>query len=54
VIAGRLFRPIVVDGRNVLDRSALSALGITYRSIGRSLRAVSLPAAAEPLHKVAK
>ncbi len=55
VIAGRLFRPIVVDGRNVLDRSALSALGITYRSIGRSLRAVSLRTGVEPpLHQVAK
>jgi UDPglucose 6-dehydrogenase len=28
-------RPIVVDGRNFLDREALSRAGFTYEGIGR-------------------
>jgi UDPglucose 6-dehydrogenase len=46
VIAKRLLRPIVIDGRNVLDREALVGLGIAYRSVGRSLYGASVPAGA--------
>ena len=34
-IAARLRRPIIVDGRNILDPKQVSAAGITYLSIGR-------------------
>ena len=31
----RMAQPIVVDGRNALDREALRAAGFTYEGIGR-------------------
>jgi UDPglucose 6-dehydrogenase len=34
-IATRLGRPIVVDGRNVLDARALAGVGVHYRGVGR-------------------
>lgn len=34
-IAHRLRRPLVVDGRNVLDIDAVTAAGLVYRGIGR-------------------
>jgi UDPglucose 6-dehydrogenase len=34
-IASRLRRPIIIDGRNILDPRQVSAAGITYISIGR-------------------
>jgi UDPglucose 6-dehydrogenase len=52
LIAQRLFRPIVVDGRNALDRSALIGLGITYRGIGRNVRTAGGAAFAAPLQQV--
>jgi UDPglucose 6-dehydrogenase len=48
-IARRLLRPIVVDGRNALDRHALIELGITYRGIGRSVQRGSFPSGAAKL-----
>ena len=35
-VAGRMARPLVVDGRNFLDRDALRAAGFTYEGIGRA------------------
>ena len=37
-IKSALSRPIVIDGRNLYDPAKMSALGITYRSIGRGKR----------------
>jgi UDPglucose 6-dehydrogenase len=37
-IKSALTRPIVIDGRNLYDPAKMSALGITYRSIGRGKR----------------
>jgi UDPglucose 6-dehydrogenase len=54
LIARRLFRPIVVDGRNALDREALLELGIAYRGIGRNGRGASLAPGAAPLQQAAK
>lgn len=34
-VSDRLRRPIVIDGRNVLDGKALAACGIRYRGVGR-------------------
>jgi hypothetical protein len=31
----RMVRPLIVDGRNTLDRDRLSALGFEYIGIGR-------------------
>jgi UDPglucose 6-dehydrogenase len=31
----RMARPVVIDGRNVLDREALRAAGFTYEGVGR-------------------
>jgi hypothetical protein len=28
-------KPLIVDGRNFLDRDALSAAGFTYEGVGR-------------------
>jgi UDPglucose 6-dehydrogenase len=39
--AGRMARPLVVDGRNLLDPDALQAAGFTYEGIGRSVNAPS-------------
>ena len=48
-IARRLLRPIVVDGRNALDRHALIELGITYRGIGRNVQRGSIRSGAAKL-----
>jgi UDPglucose 6-dehydrogenase len=34
--AARMARPLIVDGRNFLDRDALIAAGFTYEGVGRS------------------
>ncbi|NLT06052.1 MAG: UDP-glucose/GDP-mannose dehydrogenase family protein [Solirubrobacterales bacterium] len=34
-VRGRMAQPVVVDGRNFLDREALEAAGFTYEGIGR-------------------
>jgi UDPglucose 6-dehydrogenase len=34
-VKGRMRVPLVVDGRNFLDRDALVAAGFTYEGIGR-------------------
>jgi len=47
-IAGALRRPIVIDGRNILDAKALAAAGIRYRGVGRQ----ELPRTKAP-HRVA-
>jgi UDPglucose 6-dehydrogenase len=39
--AGRMARPLVVDGRNFLDPDALRAAGFEYEGIGRSVNAPS-------------
>jgi UDPglucose 6-dehydrogenase len=43
--AGRMARPLLVDGRNLLDPTALQAAGFEYEGIGRS---VSAPSPATP------
>jgi UDPglucose 6-dehydrogenase len=35
-VKGRMANPLVVDGRNFLDRDALIAAGFTYEGVGRS------------------
>ena len=34
-VHGRMAQPVIVDGRNFLDREALRAAGFTYEGIGR-------------------
>jgi UDPglucose 6-dehydrogenase len=34
-VRARMTQPIVIDGRNFLDRDALRAAGFTYEGIGR-------------------
>jgi UDPglucose 6-dehydrogenase len=34
-LAGALGYPIVIDGRNCLDRASMEEAGITYHAIGR-------------------
>jgi UDPglucose 6-dehydrogenase len=34
-VKGRMAQPLVVDGRNFLDRDALRAAGFTYEGVGR-------------------
>jgi UDPglucose 6-dehydrogenase len=34
-VKGRMARPLIVDGRNILDRDSLQAAGFTYEGIGR-------------------
>ena len=51
--AGRMTRPLLIDGRNFLDATALRAAGFTYEGIGRVAAAEqSAPAveAGEPEH----
>jgi UDPglucose 6-dehydrogenase len=43
-VAGRMARPLIVDGRNFLDPAALRAAGFQYEGIGRPTQ--SAPAAA--------
>jgi UDPglucose 6-dehydrogenase len=38
-IRQRMANPLVVDGRNFLDRDALVAAGFTYEGVGRSMTA---------------
>jgi len=35
-LKGRMNNPLVVDGRNFLDRDALIEAGFTYEGVGRS------------------
>jgi UDPglucose 6-dehydrogenase len=44
-VKGRMTNPLVVDGRNFLDRDALIAAGFTYEGVGRS-SSVAAPVAA--------
>jgi len=49
-IAAALRRPIVIDGRNMLDGNALQEAGIRYRGVGRGTtprRSAVLPSSAE-------
>ena len=39
--AGRMARPLIVDGRNLLDPDAMQAAGFEYEGIGRSANAPS-------------
>jgi UDPglucose 6-dehydrogenase len=41
----RMANPLVVDGRNFLDRDALVAAGFTYEGVGRSSNAAAAPVA---------
>jgi UDPglucose 6-dehydrogenase len=45
-VARRMARPLVVDGRNFLDREALAAAGFEYEGIGKAQSAPA-PAASE-------
>jgi UDPglucose 6-dehydrogenase len=45
-IAAQLRRPVVVDGRNVLDPALIAAAGLSYRGVGRSARAAATEIAA--------
>jgi UDPglucose 6-dehydrogenase len=45
----RMARPVVVDGRNALDRDALQAAGFTYEGIGRPGRGRSAQVGLGPL-----
>jgi UDPglucose 6-dehydrogenase len=41
----RMANPLVVDGRNFLDRDALIAAGFTYEGVGRSSSVPAAPVA---------
>jgi UDPglucose 6-dehydrogenase len=45
-VAKRMARPLIVDGRNFLDREALAAAGFEYEGIGQA-QAAPAPAASE-------
>jgi UDPglucose 6-dehydrogenase len=45
--AGRMARPLIIDGRNFLDPEALRAAGFEYEGIGRSGQAFPSPAATD-------
>ena len=45
--AGRMARPLLVDGRNFLDPSAMRAAGFEYEGIGRGAEGSPSPAAAD-------
>jgi UDPglucose 6-dehydrogenase len=45
--AGRMARPLIVDGRNFLDREKLLAAGFQYEGIGRSSQDAPAPAASD-------
>jgi UDPglucose 6-dehydrogenase len=46
-VAGRMARPLLVDGRNFLDPAVLGAAGFEYEGIGRAGDASVSPAAAD-------
>jgi UDPglucose 6-dehydrogenase len=46
-MATRMARPLIVDGRNFLDPSALVAAGFEYEGIGKAPQGEPAPAAAE-------
>jgi UDPglucose 6-dehydrogenase len=45
--AERMARPLIVDGRNFLDREALRAAGFEYEGIGRASAGAASPATAD-------
>jgi UDPglucose 6-dehydrogenase len=45
--AGRMARPLLVDGRNFLDPAAMRAAGFEYEGIGRAAEGSPSPAAAD-------
>jgi UDPglucose 6-dehydrogenase len=45
--AGRMARPLLIDGRNFLDASALRAAGFEYEGIGRATTEAPSPATAD-------
>jgi UDPglucose 6-dehydrogenase len=45
--AGRMARPLLVDGRNFLDAAALTAAGFDYEGIGRASQGSPSPAPAD-------
>jgi UDPglucose 6-dehydrogenase len=45
--AGRMARPLLIDGRNFLDPKALVSAGFEYEGIGRSTASEPSPAAAD-------
>ncbi len=46
-VAGRMARPLLIDGRNFLDPAKLVAAGFEYEGIGRSATDAPAPAASE-------
>ena len=51
-VAGRMRRPIVVDGRNALDPEAMVAAGLHYAGFGRGFSGAA-PPSVRPSPKVA-
>src|SRR5262249_61078539 len=50
-VRGAMARPLIVDGRNLLDPDETRAAGFAYEGIGRASSAFeSLPAAKPPVH----
>jgi UDPglucose 6-dehydrogenase len=47
VVAERMARPLIVDGRNFLDGDALRAAGFEYEGIGRASESAPSPATAD-------
>jgi UDPglucose 6-dehydrogenase len=45
--AGRMARPLLIDGRNFLDSDALRAAGFEYEGIGRAAEGAPSPASAD-------
>jgi UDPglucose 6-dehydrogenase len=45
--AGRMARPLLIDGRNFLDPALLKAAGFEYEGIGRAVESSATPAAAD-------
>jgi UDPglucose 6-dehydrogenase len=45
--AGRMARPLLVDGRNFLDSTAMRAAGFEYEGIGRAIEKTVAPASAD-------
>jgi UDPglucose 6-dehydrogenase len=45
--AGRMARPLLVDGRNFLDADELRAAGFEYEGIGRAVSAAAAPSRAD-------
>jgi UDPglucose 6-dehydrogenase len=45
--AGRMARPLIVDGRNFLDPAAMTAAGFEYEGIGKAAQDAPAPAASD-------